>query len=308
MQPRFTDGSFELGYDGVPWGCRTDAAQRFYHLAMPVRRPVRPFRAEALNAAEEIRASREGRILIPYSGGADSEGICEAFRRAKIEFTPLIVVYENDVNRHDVDYAFAYCRRHGLEPIVEHLDLERFFASGMALELARMCQAWELAYMPVLSVMLARKADGFFIGPGEASISRATGADGAAVWLYGESERHYCYNKFMAAAGIDGVPSFYQWSTELVHSVLCDPLLESLASGLYAERIWGSSLLKHSLYRKHLGLPPRIKFTGFEAIGGMLSLHNHAWRHSADAALCQNQSSEIEYWTQVANARWRAPA
>ena len=305
MTYQFTDGSFELGYDGVPWGRRTSAEQQYYHLAKPVRRPVRPFRAEAINAAHEIRASREGRIIIPYSGGADSEGICEAFRRAKIEFTPLVVVYEKDVNRHDVEYAFEWCRRHGYEPIVERIDLEQFFASGMALELGRMCQAWELAYMPVLSVMLEYRSQGFFIGPGEASIQRVLREDGHSEWQYSESERHYCYNKFMAAAGINGVPSFYQWSTELVHSVLCDPLLEALASGLYAERIWGSSILKHSLYRKHLGLQPRIKFTGFEAMGGMLSLHNHEWRQNPASALCQNQSSSIEYWTQVANAKWR---
>ncbi|SHN17748.1 hypothetical protein SAMN05192549_105174 [Duganella sacchari] len=305
MTFQFTDGSFELGYDGQPWGRRTSTDQRYYHLAKPVRRPVRPFRSEAILAAQEIRASRPGRIIIPYSGGADSEGICEAFRRAKVEFTPLVVVYEHELNRHDVDYAFAWCRRHGYEPIVEHIDLDKFYASGMALELARMCQAWELAYMPVLSVMLEYRSQGFFIGPGEASIHRVLRENGRSEWLYSESERHYCYNKFMAAANINGVPSFYQWSTELVHSVLCDPLLEALASGLYAARIWGSSILKHSLYRKHLGLQPRIKFTGFEASGSMLSLHNHAWRQDPASMLCMNQSSDIEYWSQVDNARWR---
>lgn len=305
MRLQFTDGSFELGYNGQPWTLRRADSDVFYHLAKPVRRPVQTFRAEAIHAAREIRASRDGAILIPYSGGADSEGICEAFRRAKIAFTPLIVVYENEVNRHDVEYAFAYCRRHGLDPLVERLDLERFYRSGKARELGIMCQAWELAYMPVLSVMFKHRGDGFFIGPGEASIHRVRLPDGGNAWHYTESERHYCYNKFMAAADINGVPSFYQWSTELVHSVLGDPLVESLANGLYAPRIWGSSILKHSLYRKHLGMPPRIKFTGFEAMGGMLSLHNHAWRASPEAALCQNQSSDIEYWHQMAQARWR---
>jgi hypothetical protein len=109
----------------------------------------------------------------------------------------------------------------------------------------------------------------------------------------------------MAAAGINGVPSFYQWSTELVHSMLCDPFFESLANGLYADRIWGSSLLKHRVYERHLGLRPRVKFTGFEASGSMLSMHNHAWRASGEAALCMNQSSDIEYWAQVAYAKWR---
>lgn len=298
----FTDGSFELGYDGVPWTNRRSAQDRFYHLAHPVRRTVEPFGVEAVLAALQIRESHEGIVYIPYSGGADSEGICEAFRRAQVEFTPLIVVYENDLNKHDVDYAFAYCTTHGLEPIVESVNLAEFYRSGHALEVARMCQAWELAYMPVLSVTMKYRDTGFTIGPGEPSISRVLQDDGTSQWLYSESERHYCYNKFMTAAGIRGVPSFYQWSTELVHSMLCDPFFESLANGLYADRIWGSGILKHRLYEKHLGLLPRTKFTGFEATGGMLSIHNHEWRMRDEAALCQNQSSDIEYWTQLANA------
>ena len=306
VSPGFTDGSFELGYDDMPWTRRTSKDQKFYHRAHPVRRPVEAFGVEAVLAALQIRESREGIIYVPYSGGADSEGICEAFRRAKIAFTPLIVVYANDVNKHDVDHAFAYCSRFGLEPIVEHIDLHEFYGSGRALEMARMCQAWELAYMPVLSVTLKYRQTGFYIGPGEPSITRVRQEDGSSRWIYSESERHYCYNKFMAAAGINGVPSFYQWSTELVHSILCDPFLECLANNLYSDRVWGSSILKHRIYEKHLGLRPRPKFTGFESIGGLLGLHNHEWRASAEAALCMNEASDIEYWTQVANARWVA--
>lgn len=305
MSFAFTDGSFELGYNGVPWTRRTADTDRFYHLARPVRRPVDAFHTEALRAARQIRESREGTIFIPYSGGADSEGICEAFRRARIAFTPLIVVYANGVNRHDVEHAFAYCQRFGLEPVVEHIDLTEFFASGQARELGALCQAWELAYMPVLAVTMQYRAQGFCIGPGEPGITRVTQDDGSSAWIYAESERHYCYNKFMQALDMNGVPSFYQWSTELVHSILGDPLIEALANGMYADRIWGSSLLKHNLYRKHLGLAPRIKFTGFESFGGLLALHNGAWRDSDAARLCQNQSSDIAYWTQMNGARWR---
>ena len=299
----FTDGSFELGYNGVPWTLRRSVEDVFYHTAKPLRRPVGSFRKEVIRAASEIRASREGQIFIPYSGGADSEGICEAFRRAKIEFTPLIVVYENDLNKHDVEYAFAYCKAVGIDPVVERVDLAAFYASGQALEMARLCQAWELAYMPVLSVMYAYRHRGFFIGPGEASINRIRTDDGSYIWMYSESERHYCYNKFMMAAGINGVPSFYQWSTELVHSVLCDPFVESLANGLYGAAIWGSSILKHSLYRKHLGMRIRKKFTGFEIFLGTLAHHNHAWRNSVEAQLCLNQASNIGYWEQLAQSR-----
>jgi hypothetical protein len=302
---QFTDGSFELGYNGQPWGRRTSAEDVYYHLPHPVRRRIQPFGVEAVRAAREIRESRHGNILIPYSGGADSEGVCEAFRRAKIEFTPLVVVYEHGLNKHDVDYAFAYCRQAGLTPLIEYVDLERFYESGEALELGRMCQAWELAYLPVYSALLRHRRSGFFIGAGEAVIARVRQPDGSDRWIYSESERHYACNRFMAAAEIDGVPAFFQWSTELVHSVLCDPLFEGLANGMYAERIWGSSILKHTLYSKHLGLAPRTKYTGFESFGGLLSLHNQRWRLSDEAALCQNQSSDIEYWSQVANANRR---
>src|SRR5450830_387493 len=275
----------------------------FYHLAKPLRRPLMAFREEVIRAAGEIRASRDGQIFIPYSGGADSEGICEAFRLAGIEFTPLIVVYEDELNKHDVDYAFAYCKAVGIEPMVERIDLAKFYASGQALEMARLCQAWELAYMPVLSVIFSYRQRGFFIGPGEASIHRVRAEHGRDVWMYSESERHYCYNKFMMAADINGVPSFYQWSTELVHSMLCDPLMESLANGLYDPAIWGSSLLKHSFYQKHLRMKRRKKFTGFELFRGTLAHHNHAWRQSVPALLCQNQTSSIGYWEQLARTR-----
>lgn len=303
MALMFTDGSFELGYNGVPWQLRKTPEDVFYHLAKPARRPLQSFREEVIQAAAEIRASRVGTIYIPYSGGADSEGICEAFRLAQIDFIPLIVVYENDLNKHDVEYAFAYCKNVGIKPVIERIDLTTFYASGKALEMARLCQAWELAYMPVLSVMHDYRQRGFFIGPGEASINRVRRADGVDTWMYTESERHYCYNKFMIATGINGVPSFYQWSTEVVHSMLCDPLIESLANGLYASGIWGSSLLKHQFYQKHLGMKIRKKFTGFEIFRAVLAQHNDVWRQSDEAKLCQNQASAIPYWEQLAKAR-----
>jgi hypothetical protein len=304
MSFQFADGSFELGYNGVPWQLRSSQEDVFYHLAHPLRRPIASFRKEVINAASEIRESRPGNIYIPYSGGADSEGICEAFRLAGIAFTPLIVVYEHDLNRHDVEYAFEYCKKHDIEPVIERVDLEAFYATGKALEMARLCQAWELAYMPVLSVMYAYRQRGFFIGPGEASINRVRGVDGSDSWMYTESERHYCYNKFMMAADINGVPSFYQWSTEVVHSILCDPLVESLANGLYGNRIWGSSILKHNLYQKHLRMATRKKFTGFEIFRGALARYNDAWRRSEEAQLCQNQSSAIAYWYQIKRTQW----
>lgn len=290
-----TDGSFELGYNGVPWTRRTSPEDVYYHKAAPPRRLVGSFGKECVNAAKEIRATHAGTIFIPLSGGLDSEGLAESFYRAGIAFTPIIVEYLNDINCHDVDYATAYCKARGLTPIIEQLDLDSFFLKGHAQEMAILAQGWELAYMPVLSVLQRYKKEGFWIGPGEASISK----DAAGNWIWGESERHYCYNKFMDAVGVKGVASFYQWSTELVHSQLLDPLLVALASGYYNNAIWSSSLLKQQLYRKHLGLTPRTKYTGFEQWLGVLNVYNKKWRASPLSELCQNQPSDILYWSQI---------
>ncbi len=75
-----------------------------------------------------------------YSGGVDSEVVLLAFLEAKVDFTPVIFVWENNkmeaLNCHDVQYALKFCARHNLHPVIRTLNVERFWNSDEIVEMA----------------------------------------------------------------------------------------------------------------------------------------------------------------------------
>lgn len=61
-------------------------------------------------------SSKHKSIYIGLSGGMDSEFVCKTFIENCQPFTPVIV--DTPANQLEVSYAYHFCRKHDLEPIV----------------------------------------------------------------------------------------------------------------------------------------------------------------------------------------------
>ncbi|NBP58379.1 hypothetical protein EBU71_17970, partial [bacterium] len=69
--------------------------------------------------------------LVYLSGGLDSEIVANAFIDSGKTFIPLIYYYVDDygnlLNKHDIGYAYAFCKRHGLFPVIKQINLTKLW-------------------------------------------------------------------------------------------------------------------------------------------------------------------------------------
>lgn len=83
-----------------------------------INRPIDNFRKECINSAKIIGdfcLSKNLPISIAYSGGIDSEVICRCFKELDIDFTAYILRFENDLNKHDISYAYKFCKDYNIK-------------------------------------------------------------------------------------------------------------------------------------------------------------------------------------------------
>jgi 7-cyano-7-deazaguanine synthase in queuosine biosynthesis len=71
---------------------------------------------EATKYTIEKIALLKKRIFIGLSGGMDSEYVCKAFLQEHVDFTPVII--ETPGNSLELSYAYHFCRKNNLEPII----------------------------------------------------------------------------------------------------------------------------------------------------------------------------------------------
>jgi len=89
------------------------------------------FRDECIIAADKIYNSTEKKILIHYSGGIDSEVVCRSFLEAKRSFEVCIWRYNDNLNKHDIDYAFKFCKKYDIKYNVIDIDIIEFLNQDM---------------------------------------------------------------------------------------------------------------------------------------------------------------------------------
>jgi hypothetical protein len=69
--------------------------------------------------------------LLYYSGGMDSELVANAMLDAGVKFTPVIFELTDNSgtcrNLHDIHYAYQYCSKHGLFPIIKKINIEELW-------------------------------------------------------------------------------------------------------------------------------------------------------------------------------------
>ena len=69
--------------------------------------------------------------IVYISGGLDSEIVANAFVEIGKKFIPLIYYYVDDygnlLNKHDIGYAYAFCKKHGLNPVIKQLNVPKLW-------------------------------------------------------------------------------------------------------------------------------------------------------------------------------------
>ncbi len=213
-----------------------------------------------------LQTVRDERILIPMSGGIDSECIAEAALAANTPFTAMTMRYIVDgkyMNDYDTQYAFDYCKKHNIKQEAIDLDLNWFYETGEYVRYAIEYQCRSPQLVCVLW-LIDTHADYFPIIPGDLIYAKIRN-DGVAEVVPMEY-LYYCYHRYFAKTGRPGIGSLMQYNPEIIVSTL------NTARIIYKEhgRFPNDSYEDKCLALLHGGfdaLPrPKGKATGFEAI------------------------------------------
>ena len=279
------------GYDNV-WDINRTTAQQQYTFGFDRPRDIIGLRAASIRAAREFQQQYPDKeIVILYSGGMDSEWLCESFYLAGVPFRPLIVDYTDGINEsanaHDLEWANRWLERRGVQTAIRWaFDLRKWYGSAEQKEIAERSQMSELAYSGQFRAMLEfQHKDRIFLnGYDEPVIVADDGGDGGdgdgkeRTWNLVYNERHYAIHKFMNAYNFHTQPGGWIDANVFAAYTTC-PQWQVLVANLVEPKVWNSELVKTRIYASAFPfMEARPKYTGFERMLDVVVPATKMWR------------------------------
>ena len=252
------------------------------------------YHSASKKVAEQVYANKQGKLLLLYSGGVDSEYILNLFLELKIKIQPVIIKLNPNYNDHDVKYAFDFCESKKLKPIIVDLDFDKFVKSGEILEIAKSikCAAYQLpSTFKIMSEINGTIITGF-PGPPHLMKNEQTGK-----WFITEKEFYYTLLDYFREKKLYGCPFFPLYSADQYWSFLTCDTMKHLAMNRIPGKL-GSNSSKFIIYNKfgNYDLKERKKYTGFELIENS-EIFKHENIKSFDKLKRYFSFYQIEYFT-----------
>ena len=250
------ENHFQFGYNGEYFNQRKSPSDTWNVKYGRCKRKPDNFRAECVNAAKLIKESTTKDIYVLLSGGVDSEIVARSFIEADIPITCLIARFNDDMNEHDISYAFDFCDEYNVKYIIIDINIYDFWKKDLY-KYASMSKC--ISPQLILPMWLSDQVDGYtIIGAGECYMVQnfyhefeLWEKEKIASWY-----RHYMINDK------EGCPGFFQYTPELMLSFISDDIINNIE-----DRVEGYSTYfeKNEVYHHHWStLKKRLIFTGFE--------------------------------------------
>ncbi len=225
-------------------------------------RCVEDWRAECIKTARLIRDATNLDLWVLFSGGIDSEVVLQSFLFANIAFKAAITCFSNDLNRQDVRYAVKFCETYQIPYRLLHLDIERFFEWGQALEFADRTKCIQPQLLHTMWAM--DQIDGYpILGSAECYLVRSVSEP--SVWEMLEKERIASWYRHLIVRNRPGCAGFFQYTPEVMLAFLLDPTIVKLCTNSVPGET-DTMNLKPVIYRRYFLLEPRPKYHGFENV------------------------------------------
>jgi hypothetical protein len=259
-----TKNNYLYGYGhGKTWRVNID----------PPKRKVKTYFEETLEAVEYIYANKTGKFLVLYSGGLDSQYVCEVLLYLKMDFDPVIIQLKNNngdiLNMHDIKFAYEFCNNKNLKPIVYDLNFETFIESGRNVEIAESVTCCSFALPATMHV--ASQLDGYSLLGNDPPYMRLESNN---VWVLEELEYIHSLLRFYKKFNVNGCPFLLSYTPEMMLAFLLDPNIVKVGAGQCPGKTGTNSSKSYVFNNKsNFNMPiydfvtkSRIKFTGYEKI------------------------------------------
>lgn len=207
-------------------------------------------------------------IILPLSGGIDSELIAISCIQMKKKFTPIIMEYYYDgmlMNLHDIKHAYEFCNKFSIKYKKLNLNLNDFFDNGKFLDYEKYncaspqhaCHLW----------MLEQISD-YFIMPGD-FINIGYNLEEKKYEIAFNELKFYTYDVFKHISKIDGITQLSCYNIDILYKTVKLKLL------LNNKKIqYNSNYNKKIIFLEESGFivnKKENKYTGFEYFKEILS-------------------------------------
>jgi hypothetical protein len=239
----------------------------------PPKRQVKTYFEETLEAVEYVYANKTGKFQVLYSGGIDSQYVCEVLLHLGIVFDPVIIELKNSngevLNMHDIKYAYEFCQSKNLTPTIYDFDFTKFLDSGKNVEIAESVTCCSFALPATMYV--ASQLDGFTLLGNDPPYMRLEPNN---VWVLEELEYIHSLLRFYKKYKVNGCPFLLSYTPEMMLSFLMDPSIVALGTGKMPGKK-GTNSTKAQVFNNgsNFNIPSydfvsktRVKQTGYEQI------------------------------------------
>jgi hypothetical protein len=238
----------------------------------PPKRKIKTYFEETLDAVEYVYANKTGKFQVLYSGGLDSQYVCEVLLHLKIDFEPVIIELKDNnkevLNMHDIKYAYEFCEIKNIKPTIYDLNFEKFIETGKNVEIAESVNCCSFALPATMYV--ASQLDGFtLLGNDPPYLRNENG-----IWVLEELEYIHSHLRYWKKFNLNGCPFLLSYTPEMMLSFLLDPAIKNLGAGKHPGKK-GTNSTKSYVFNNGSGFnmpvydfnkKERIKFTGYENI------------------------------------------
>ena len=238
----------------------------------PPTRRVKTYFEETLLAVEYVYANKVGKFQVLYSGGLDSQYVCQVLLHLGMEFEPVIIELKNNagevLNSHDIKYAYEFCDAKNITPVIYDLNFEEFVESGKNIEIANSVTCCMNSLPATMHV--ASQLDGFSLLGNDPPYLR--NSDG--VWMLEELEYIHGLLRYYEKYNVNGCPFLLSYTPEMMLSFLLDPHIEKLGTNQLPGKLGSNSTKSYAFNNgSNFNMPvydfikkDRIKFNGYEQI------------------------------------------
>lgn len=226
----------------------------------PVSRKVGTYFEETVKTMEYVYANKTGKLHVLYSGGMDSEYVCEVLSYLKMDFTTVII--NLGYNHHDIKTAFEFCDRKNIRPVVIDIDYDKFVESGEIVDIATNMKCCSFRIPATMKAIMS--VDGFTLLGNDPPYLR----NNKGTWQLEEEEVVHSIFNFYKHYGLEGCPFLLSYSAEMMLSFLLDPTMKNIASNKWPGKL-GTNSTKVHVFNNNGGafqIANRTKFTGYEFV------------------------------------------
>lgn len=261
----------ELTKDNYLYG--TGHGQTWHVNIDPPKRKVRTYYEETVTAVEYVYANKTGKFNVMFSGGMDSQYVCEVLLKLGMSFDTTIIKllgHNGDtLNQHDLNQAYEYCKSRNIQPTIYELDFIKFVDSGQIVDIAESVTCCSLALPGTLHV--ASQLDGFTLMGNDPPYMRF---EKNQVWMLEELEYIHTLMRYYTKYNLNGCPFLLSYTPEMMLAFLLDPEIVKLGTGQYPGKT-GSNSTKAHVFNNGSGFniepydfvtKTRLKYTGYERV------------------------------------------